>query len=86
MCAVYRLHAGVFNGSCMEAIRNFKVISLFSVHILILLPLKPCMRYTAHSSMERKATDGCVLIYLARQLAGHVSVIFTNALHAYLLL
>ena len=29
---MYRLHAGVFNGSCMEAIRNFKVISLFSVH------------------------------------------------------
>ena len=32
---------------------------------------------------QRKTTDGCVLIHLARQLAGHVSVIFTNVLHAY---
>ena len=52
---------------------------LYESYFSILRKSPACKRYTgntAHCSKEKPQTDVHVLIYLALQLAGHVSVIF----------
>ena len=58
---------------------SIEAISVHELRIEKLVPIEePCMQAVHRTQFQRKTTDGCIL---ARQLAGHVSVIFTDVLH-----